>query len=741
MPDQNLLKSGSLPFTIESRVLRELGERLVKEPEVALNELIKNSYDADAGYCRISISDNDEIVVEDNGHGMTLEAFTHFWMRIGTSSKTDSSTSKRYGRLITGEKGIGRFAVRFLGQHLKMETIAYDSGRKTRTKLTARFDWPLFDKEHDLGKIGVPYSLRRAPENETEGTTLTITKLRPEAHRINLRTVRTGSLAVLSPFASLMKQTPPSGGEESDPGFQLLLSEGEAPDEVKDDVARKILESFVLKGTLDLTGDKLLLKVFQKDEKKPYFSLSDRITNDIGPLHVDLRFFPQRGGTFRGLPLDGRIAKTWVKTHSGVAVFDRTFRVHPYGTEGDDWLSLDTDSAKNVRFPRSSLSEKHFPMDEATRKSTELNYMLRLPHSEQVIGVVQVSGVRGGQQRGDGAGLIAAADREGFLRNSAFNQLEDLVRGVAEAIAYVDREIQLATERRKEEEKLEQLRRETREAVAAIEGDPNISASVKRTVVQNLLRTQESAEQVVQVANERQATLEVMSLMGVVAGFMTHEFGTALHDLERVRDRLNELGKKDPVFRQEALLLTERLVSLQDFVTYSQGYVRGAAQRPSRPYPAQPRVQQVIRVFGKYAEERDIRVEIEIGKDVLAPLVPPSLYNGLALNLYTNALKAVTAASNPVKKEIAFRAWNEKATHFLEVSDTGVGIPEALKPRIFDPLFTTTAANRDPLGSGLGLGLALVRRCAQAFGGSVEVVDPPPGFSTCFRVRLPLTTG
>src|SRR5439155_2463803 len=116
-----------------------------------------------------------------------------------------------------------------------------------------------------------------------------------------------------------------------------------------------------------------------------------------------------------------------------------------------------------------------------------------------------------------------------------------------------------------------------------------------------------------------------------------------------------------------------------------------------------------------------------------------SLYNGIALNLYTNALKAVTAKAGPGRKEIAFRSWNERSSHFLEVSDTGIGIPTALKSRIFDPLFTTTASNRDPLGSGMGLGLSLVKRGTAAFGGRVDVVKPPPGFSTCFRLKLPFS--
>ena len=109
----------------------------------------------------------------------------------------------------------------------------------------------------------------------------------------------------------------------------------------------------------------------------------------------------------------------------------------------------------------------------------------------------------------------------------------------------------------------------------------------------------------------------------------------------------------------------------------------------------------------------------------------------MVLNLFTNALKAITASSGANQRHIAFRAWNERGVHFLEVSDTGVGIPSALQDRIFDPLFTTTGTNRDPLGSGMGLGLTLVRRGAESFGGTVQLVKPPPGFSTCFRVRLP----
>ncbi len=61
-----------------------------------------------------------------------------------------------------------------------------------------------------------------------------------------------------------------------------------------------------------------------------------------------------------------------------------------------------------------------------------------------------------------------------------------------------------------------------------------------------------------------------------------------------------------------------------------------------------------------------------------------------------------------------------------------------LRERVFDPLFTTTSSKESPLGSGMGLGLALVRASTEAFGGEVRVIDPPGGYTTCVQVRLPM---
>ncbi|MEI9964188.1 MAG: hypothetical protein WDM92_05300 [Caulobacteraceae bacterium] len=101
-------------------------------------------------------------------------------MRIGTSSKEAHPFSPKYWRPITGEKGIGRFAVRFLGRALKLVSVAIDEERGCTTRLEATFDWPSFDRHEDLGKVQVPYELRQVPDGTAVGTTLIITGYAPK---------------------------------------------------------------------------------------------------------------------------------------------------------------------------------------------------------------------------------------------------------------------------------------------------------------------------------------------------------------------------------------------------------------------------------------------------------------------------------------------------------------------------------------------------------------------------------
>lgn len=741
--DEIVLDEGEIPFSIESRIVRELGERLVKRPEVALLELIKNAHDADAVTCLVDYDYPNSITISDDGHGMSFDQFANGWMRIGTSSKEEVRVSGGYGRTVTGEKGIGRFSVRYLGRRLLLQSVARDEARGFKTILEAVFDWPSFDKNEDLGKLTVPYKLKRAPTRRATGTTLIVTDLRKPAAKVDFRQLKTASMADISPHRYLLrrageKRISAATRRQQDPGFSLLVRRQGELDGDEADISSTLLNSFVLRANVMLDGNKLTLQVFRKGEEEPWLDIRDRYPNKVGRLFGDIRFFPRRKGTFTGIDVDGRFATSWVRDYGGVAVFDRDFRVYPYGDSHDDWLQLAADTSRNARNPASTIALKHFPMPPEVQSSTALNYMLRLPYPTQIVGAVRVESTKANEQGADGIGLIASADREGFVENETFRELWDIVRGALEALAYADRELQLELEKKEQLEVVESLRLEAQRAIAEVQANANLSRAEKVRLVKRFAAAEELAEQHETLAKRRETTLETMAMLGIVAGFMTHEFGSAMDDLESAHRTLQELASKTPAMAAQAEKLGAHIASLREFVTYSQGYVKGTTNIPKKAYPAKPRVTQVKRVFGKFAEERDIDVDVEIEADVEAPLVPVSLYNGVALNLYTNALKAVTAKSSKNRGRIVFRAWNDGRWHFLEVSDTGVGIPTSLRQRVFDPLFTTTEVEQGPLGSGMGLGLTLIKRGIESFGGKIGVVEPPPGFATCFQVKLPL---
>ena len=97
-----------LNFSVDSALLRELGEKLVESVHIALAELVKNAYDADATEVKVEFVKNesgeDEIHITDDGIGMNFNDVQNYWMRIATSVKGKNRVSLIYGRRRTGEK-------------------------------------------------------------------------------------------------------------------------------------------------------------------------------------------------------------------------------------------------------------------------------------------------------------------------------------------------------------------------------------------------------------------------------------------------------------------------------------------------------------------------------------------------------------------------------------------------------------------------------------------------------------
>ena len=150
-------------FTVDSELLRELGERLVGRQYIALAELVKNSFDADATKVEIRIQD-DSIEVSDNGHGMTADDFASRWMRVGSTHKIQEKTSPILKRRLTGSKGVGRLAVQFLASELELSSVPDEKNSPVGSSVQELFaivDWDTAVQAGELTQATAEYELRQ----------------------------------------------------------------------------------------------------------------------------------------------------------------------------------------------------------------------------------------------------------------------------------------------------------------------------------------------------------------------------------------------------------------------------------------------------------------------------------------------------------------------------------------------------------------------------------------------------
>ncbi len=167
-----------IPFTVSSALLSELGERLVGKPHIALAELVKNSYDADANKVIIQFK-SDRIEVIDNGHGMDFSEFRDFWMRIGTPHKQEKRVSRNFERPLTGSKGVGRLAVQLLAKEIQLFTV---SEKDIHEEIYASVDWDAAVNAGELTEAKALYkqipTRTKFPNGSYSGTTICLSKLK-----------------------------------------------------------------------------------------------------------------------------------------------------------------------------------------------------------------------------------------------------------------------------------------------------------------------------------------------------------------------------------------------------------------------------------------------------------------------------------------------------------------------------------------------------------------------------------
>ena len=231
-----------------------------------------------------------------------------------------------------------------------------------------------------------------------------------------------------------------------------------------------------------------------------------------------------------------------------------------------------------------------------------------------------------------------------------------------------------------------------------------------------------------------------MEAIGTLAGGIAHDFNNILG----VIIGCSELAlEKLPPESNETILLEKVLGAgkrakelVKQILTFSR-----QDKSEIRPLYLSTIVKETLK-FIRATTPSTIRIEQQIDNDTGAVLADPTQLHRLLMNLYTNAVQAMTPRGGLLEvslteKELGAEAATAHADFKpgtyaeLCVRDTGTGIAPEIMERIFDPFFTTK-----PVGEGTGLGLSVVHGIVKKHNGAVSV-DSRPDRGTTFRIYLP----
>jgi two-component system, OmpR family, phosphate regulon sensor histidine kinase PhoR len=326
--------------------------------------------------------------------------------------------------------------------------------------------------------------------------------------------------------------------------------------------------------------------------------------------------------------------------------------------------------------------------------------------------------------------LVVGADGRARLVNPAFRRLFDL--DGEESSEVTGRQVlELIRQPR-----LAEIVADTLRLGEAQTGEIELRSPERRTLLLASAALAGGERGAVVVARDTTELTRVADMRRDFVANVSHELKTPLAAIRGYAETLQDGALEEPAtsrrFIERILMQCRRLQALlDDLLTLSRlESVTPALDR--EPVDLQEVIQRSVEMLSSGAQERQVRLEVEARNDVPPILGDADGLERLVLNLLDNAIKY-----NRPEGTVALRLFQSEGQAILEVSDSGIGIPQDALTRIFERFYRVDKGRAREEG-GTGLGLAIVKHVTQAHGGQVEV-ESRIGKGTTFRVKLPLS--
>lgn len=341
----------AVQFRISSFLKDLIGRELITDEFVAVFELVKNSFDANAKTVKVIFEhqydpENAKIIIWDDGYGMNINDLNNKWLFVAHSDKRDGSEGKDYRdkiqhkRIFAGAKGVGRFSCDRLGTYLNLITLKNEPNAKIES---LNIDWTSFEQDSNKEFIDIKVAHQTNPsisyENFIHGTILEISGLRDKWDRNRILNLKTSLEKLINPIQE---------NNVDDFSIEIIAPDEILRDQKENEIRKKVngiiknvvFESLGLKttqikvsiiengGVIQTTLIDRGVEIYSLKEKNPYNKLFD-ITI--------LLFVLNRAGKMNFKKIMGVNSVEY----GSVFIYKNGFRIYPFGEEGDDTLQID----------------------------------------------------------------------------------------------------------------------------------------------------------------------------------------------------------------------------------------------------------------------------------------------------------------------------------------------------------------------------------------------------------------
>ena len=706
----NAVKSGDFIFKPRARIIKTIGEELISNDNVAIIELVKNSYDADSPIVDISFNgivkekeegkkkkkyidrNNASIVIYDEGKGMDFKTIESAWMEPATNFKKQVA-NQNTKRKFTGEKGIGRFASAKLASHLELVTK-----QKGADEIVVKFNWDDFsDEEKYLDKIKVNWEIRKPKEIKKSGTILKIIGLNNDWDEDKIRELRVTLSRLLNPIVPtedfVISLNIPKGLDKNIDGIVERPETLNKPDYSISGVITKDGRPENIDFYSKIKGIKETLTFTEKE-----FQLKDPPRNSIsGKFSFEFRIWNRDNLSELSKEVNSTVknVKKDLDDLSGISIYRDNVRVLPYGNKNNDWARLDI---RRVNNPTLRLS------------------------NNQIVGYISI-GLESNPLLKD------QSDREGIIEGQALEDVKELIRLILNEVE----------QRRYSERPRENEKSTSQESLFKKFSLSSISELVKEKIPDNKQIIEAVQKKDVEIKESITKVQEVISryrrltTLGQLIDAVVHDGGNYLNKIDLQACLISKALKQKEINKDE---LSNHIANIQtlrkDFAQLFRRIEPFGGRKRGRPKNII--LEEVIKnQFLLYHTDLErLNISYEISNTHNTVTMDEAELGIIFMNLIQNSIYWLENIDTERKIIVQVERTNSEELYIV-FSDSGPGIKEGMEDNIFDPYFSTKP-------DGIGLGLAIVGELVSEYNGEFLLINNDlldgATFKIIFRYRV-----